>query len=367
MKLRRMLFLLPLSLMVFLFLALPSAMRSPDTVPGLEEHSRTLLRIWITSAPGGAQNWLTQQLRTWEKQQPGVMTYLRTVSPEEAASPDAVMPDIILHMPGDLSDPGSLLTPLDCPDGLRDELLRCGRWRNQQTGLPLCWGAWVLAVDSALEPGTAVTPAPTTLLGRPAATHAPTSPPAYPLAAASAAACPLQSPGGAALLALQCTLSRNERPPLPDNLAQLSPTAVYAAWQARSCASAMLTTGQMTAFSSLVSGGKGFPFRVIVPDEVITDQVWLAGITADAPPEAAELLAFLISPDAQQALVSQGLHTVRDDLTLYTSGFSAQVEYAAVAGLAAVNAYLLPEQVHQAAWQSLQGTLDFTEALLPLL
>ena len=367
MKLRRVLILIPLALIVLLLLILPGVLRTQEPIPGLTGSDRTLLRIWLMGSPGGGQSWLTQQLHAWEKQHPGVTTYLRTVSPEEVQSSEAVLPDVLLYMPGDITEPGSLLQPLTCPDGLREELLRCGRWRGEQLGLPLCWGAWVLAVDSALEPGTALTPAPTTLLGKPAATASPTAAPGYPLTAAAGAECPLQSPGGAALFALQLLLPPGERPPFPEDLAQKSPAEVYADWQARRCASAMLTTGQATAFTSLVSGGKGFPFRILVPEEIVTDQVWLASLTADAPPEAASLLAFLTGRDAQEALAAQGLHTVRDDMRLYAAGFSAQVEQAAGTGLSAVNAYLPAGDVHSAAWQSLQGTLEFTSALLPLM
>ncbi|MBQ7848151.1 MAG: hypothetical protein IJ343_00305 [Clostridia bacterium] len=367
MKLRRVLVLIPLAVTVAVLLALPRVLRAPEPVPGLEGGDRTLLRIWLMGSPGGAQSWLTQQLRRWEKQHPCVTTYLRAVAPEEAQSPEAVLPDMILYMPGDLNNPAGGLQPLACPDGLREELLRCGRWQGEQLGLPLCWGAWVLAVDSALEPGTALTPAPTTLLGKPAATSSPTASPGYPLAAAAAADCPIQSPGGMALFSLQLLLPPGERPPFPDDLAQKTSASVYADWQARRCASAMLTTGQATAFTALVSGGKGFPFRILVPEEIVTDQVWLASLTADAPAEAASLLAFLTGPEAQQALAAQGLHTVRDDMTLYTAGFSARVEQAAGTGLSAVNAYLPAPSVHSAAWQSLQGTIRFSQALLPLL
>ena len=129
----------------------------------------------------------------------------------------------------------------------------------------------------------------------------------------------------------------------------------------------MLTTGQATALTSLVSSGKGFPFRIIVPGEVVTDQVWMASVTADAPPEAAALLSFLTEREAQQALTSQALHTVRDDLTLYTAGFSAEVEQAGQRTLSVINAYLSAQQAHDAAWQALQGTPGFSEALPPLL
>lgn len=349
------------------------AMTGTGRIPGLAAPERTLLRIWAVNAPGGAQTWLKTQLRRFEKQNPGLSTYLRTVQPEELTAPDSLPPDVVLYMPGDLTDPQALFLPLTGDmtgrerGPLREELLRCGRWQGMQYGLPVCWSGWVLAIDSALEPGSAVTPAPTTLLGRPALTPAadasPT--PAYPLAAVRQAACPLQSPGGAALFTL--TLLVPELPGRPEEIGSRSAAEVYAAFQRRQCATAMLTTGQATAFSGIVSGGGGFPFRVMTSQEIITDQVWLASVTADAPRQAALLLSHLTSPDAQKALSAQGLHTVRDDLTLYAAGMSAQIEAAARQSLCAINAYIPAQTVQSAAWQCHQGMLPLSEALLPLM
>ena len=354
-------------------LALPGLMENSGDIPGLGTADRVLLRIWVVDAPGGGQAWLKEQLRAFEKTNPGVSTYLRTVSAEELTNPEAILPDVVLYLPGSLTDPQELFLPLSGEavgretSALREALLRCGRWQGQQYGLPLCWGAWVLCIDSALEPGSALTPAPTTLLGKPAATAAPdaTAEPGYPLTAANQADCALQSPGGAALFTLSLLLE--ELPALPEGFGTLTSGEVYTAFQQRQCATAMLTTGQETAFSALVSGGGGFPFRTMVPDEIITDQVWLASVTADAPPEAALLLAHLTSTGAQQALSGQGLHTVRDDLTLYAAGTAARVEQAAHRALSVINAYMDREQVQSAAWQVLQGTLPLSDALLPLL
>ncbi|MBQ8200795.1 MAG: hypothetical protein IJZ74_03390 [Clostridia bacterium] len=366
--LRRILCPLALAAIAMLILSAPALLRQSASIPGLEAEERTLLRIWVTNAPGGAQAWLTAALRQWEKQHPGVMTYLRTVSAETLTDPDTVLPDVVLYMPGDLTAPQTLFTPLSGALTAKEALLRCGRWQGQQYGLPLCWGAWVLAIDSALEPGSALTPAPTTLLGKPAATQPSASQtPGYPLAAASQSACALQSPGGAALLALTCLLEQTERPPLPEDFAHLSSSQVYSAFQARKAATAMLTTGQVTAFTSLTSAGKGFPFRVITPSEVVTDQVWLASLTPGAPQEAAALLAHLTSADAQQLLSRQGLYTVRDDLVLYAAGTSAEVERAGMRALSAINAYIPSTDAAAAAWQAFQGALGFSEALLPLM
>lgn len=353
--------------------ALPDMMAKDANIPGLTVSERVLLRIWAVSSPGGGQAWLKEQLRAFEKQHPGVSTYLRTVSAAELTKPGTVLPDVVLYMPGDVTNPEACFLPLSGDmvlresSAIREELLRCGRWQAQQYALPLCWGAWVLCIDSALEPGSAVTPAPTTLLGRPAAMDSPaaTDVPAYPLAAAAQADCALQSPGGAALFSLALLLA--ERPPLPEDFGTLASSEVYAAFQKRQCATAMLTTGQETALSALVSGGSGFPFRTMVADEIITDQVWLASVTADAPDEAALLLSWLASAQAQKALSAQSLHTVRDDLTLYAAGTSAQVEQAARQSLTAISAYVDSAGAASAAWQFFQGTVSLSEALLPLL
>lgn len=362
-----------LGLIGLLAAALPSLMTQRRDVPGLTAEDRVLLRIWAVNAPGGGQAWLKQQLKQFEKANPGVATWLRMVSPDDLADPAAILPDVVLYMPGDLTNPEALFMPLSGAmtaresGPIREELLRCGRWQGQQYGLPLCYGAWVLAIDSALEPGSAVTPVPTTLLGRPSATTAAdaTPEPGYPLDAAAGADCPLQSPGGAALFTLGLLLE--EQPPLPESFGTLPSAEVYSAFQKRQTASAMLTTGQATAWAGVVSGGSGFPFRIMTAEEVITDQVFLASVTADAPDEAALLLSHLASTAAQQALSAQGLHTVRDDLTLYAAGMSAKVEQAAGRALSAINAYIPAQEVRSAAWQFFQGTKSLSEALLPLM
>ncbi len=356
-------------LLLGLALWLLPQMTGSARIPGLTAKDRTLLRIWTINAPGGGQAWLKKQLRQFEKQHPGVSTYLRNVAAEELSNPESLPPDIVLYMPGDLTAPDDHFLPIsgEMTDLLREELLRCGRWKGQQYGLPLCYGAWVLAIDGTLEPGSAVTPAPTTLLGKPAATaSAGAMPePGYPLEAAAQAACALQSPGGTALFTLGLLLE--DLPPLPDSFGSLSASEVYSAFQGRKCATAMLTTGQATAFFAQVSGSSSFPFRLMAAQEIITDQVWLASVTPDAPPEAALLLSHLASAEGQKALSGQGLHTVRRDLTLYAAGISATVEQAARQSLSAINAYLPPEDTAHAAWQFFQGRTTLSEALLPLL
>lgn len=365
--------LLPLiSLLLIIFIwAVPHLLKS-QKIPGLTGNDRVLLRIWTVNSPGSGQTWLKKQLHAFERANPGISTYLRSVTAEELVNPDAILPDVILYMPGDVLHPDELFLPLSgampARDGLmREELLRAGRWQNQQYGLPLCWGGWILAIDGAFEPSAACTPAPTTLLGRPAATseeQAATEPP-YPLEAVLEAASALQAPQGAALFTLPLLLE--QLPPLPKDFASLTSNEVYAAFQQRLCASALLTTGQATAFSSLTAGGGGFSHRIITPKEIITDQVYLASVTKGAEPTAALLLSFLTSADAQQALFSQGLHTARNDLMLYPAGMPAKVEQASHCSLAAINAFIPASEVHTAAWTYFQGSITLDEALLPLM
>lgn len=362
MKPRHLLAAAAVPLLLGALLALPHTRQEAEHVPGLDAPQRTLLRIWLTGSPGGGQAWLTAQLQAFAKHHPGVMTHLRIVSPQELTVPDAVLPDLVLFQPGDVTDPAAHFVPITGDWPLRAPLLHAGQLDGTQYALPLCWGAWVLAIDSALDPAPAATPAPAPLLGRPAATEAPVQPPAYPLAAASAADVPLQSPGGAALISLASLLPASGRPPLPQSFAQLTPAEVYAAFQGRKCASAMLTTGQLTAFSSLVSAGRGFPYRTLVPPGVTTDQLLMAALTADTPPQAVELLQFLTGAQAQQALTSQALQTVRDDLTLYATGLPHAVEQAGKQLLLAVNAFLPADQAQSMAWQVWQGLAPLPDA-----
>lgn len=328
---------------------------------------RQLLRIWSVSSIGGSDSWLKKQLQQFEKRNPGVMTYLRTVAPDELTAENAVLPDLILYTPGTIAAPQDLFTPISGTEMIREELLRASRWQDSQYALPLCWGAYVLCIDSRLEPYAAQTPSPTTLLGRPAATPDVSSTPLpYPYEAVMTAATPLLAPSGCGTFVLCSLLPNAQRPTLPDETH--SPSDVYSLFRSGKCASAMLTTGQVTAFSALTSAGKGFPFRTMVPDSIITDQVLLGSIVKGAEHSAApQLLAFLTSQEAQQALTSQTLHTVRTDTKLYAAGVEGETESAARRSLTAINAFVSPQDVHIAAWQVYSGRLSMSEALLPLL
>lgn len=326
--------------------------RQAERLPGTEAPPRRLVRVWVCSSVGGGESWLRESLKAWEKQTPGAMTFLRVVSPEEIVREDAVLPDVLLYTPGSIAAPQELFAPLNSITGVREPLLRAGRWQAQQYGLPLCYAGYALAVDGSAEPHLATTPAPTTLLGRPAAT-------------AEAAASPtpgipesieILAPGGCGLFTLGSLTQ--QCPPLPATQAQAE---VYQRFRARQAPAALLTTGQITALQGQ------FPFRVLTPEEIITDQVFMASLFPGADESAAELLAFLISPDRQRRLSQQGLYTVREDLRLYASGTEALMEAASARALTVINAYISPEDVQAAAWQYYHGQQGLSTALTPLL
>lgn len=323
-----------------------------EHLPGAEAAQRRLIRIWVCSSIGGGESWLRDCLKAWEKKNPGAMTFLRTVSPEELSREDAVLPDVLLYAPGSITAPQELFVPLSNASGIREPLLRAGRWQMQQYGLPLCYAGYALAIDSAAEPHLAVTPAPTTLLGKPAATADPqaTATPGIPENITPLA------PKGCGLFTLGCLMEQH--PPLESTL---TTAEVYRQFQSRQTPAALLTTGQITALSGI------FPFRVLTPGEVITDQVWLASLFPEADESAASLLAYLTSAECQKKLSQQGLYTVREDLRLYATGTEGAMESAAARSLTAINAYVPTEDTQAAAWQYIHGQTGLSEALLPLL
>lgn len=318
--------------------------RQNRPIAGLSGDNRTLLRVWMLRTPGGAARWVETQLSAYERQHPGVLIYLRQVSADELTAEETLLPDVVLYRPGDITDPDGLFLPISGDAPIFAGLLSGGR----QVAYPLCWGAWVLAVDSAYDPQTAATPAPTTLLGRPSSTLSPEQTPAlFPLEKADAANCPLLSPGGCALYALREIFANQAYPRWTDDFAQLPSDTVYQRFRERKCASAMLTTGQVVAFSGLTSAGKGFPFRVMVGQTVTTEQVLLSSICAGAQDGAADLLSFLVSRGAQEQLVHQGLFSVREDLALYPSGWAAEVEQAARRAIVMPDAFQSDEALRQ--------------------
>lgn len=339
---------------ILLLFQLSSLRPVSPSLPGTDAAPGQLLRIWISSSIGGSESWLRSCLKSWEKKHPGIMTFVRTVSPEEITREDVVLPDIMLYTPGDFTAPQQIFVPLTNLDGLRVEALRAGAWQGKQYGLPLCYAGYVLAIDSAAEPHSAAAPSPTTLLGRPAPTEqAPPFP--TPELPTNISLC---IPKGVGLFTLDLL---HVVPSFVHEPIELTSSQVFSRFRSRQASAALLTTGQVTALNGV------FPFRVMTPEEIITDQLWLSSLFPHAHDPAADLLAYLTSMEAQRKLTGQCLYSVREDLRLYASGTEGLMESAAAHGLTFINAYVPASDAEQAAWQLFQGRITRHEALLPLL
>ncbi|MBR4080992.1 MAG: hypothetical protein IKK21_04335 [Clostridia bacterium] len=365
MKLKLLLRLAALLLAAVIVMTIPPLLAGgrPDAaLPGAEDTPRTLLRIWVTDAPGGGMAWLRKQLSAFEKTHPGVSAYVRQVSPEMLQHGDHPLPEIILFMPGDVTDPDAIFLPMTGAVQGEEALLRAGRWQGRQYAAPLCWSGWVLAVDSRCDDVPQTTPAPTTLLGRPAATPAPqpSATPGYPAEKVKTAAVPLLAPHTGGLFSLRALLGSTEIMPSQEHL---TTRQVYDAFLQQKTASALLTTGHVAALESLQRAGRSFPCRILTPEEIITDQVWMAGLTGSSS-TAAALIAYLTGEDAQRGLTEQSLHGIDLSHPMYFDGVPALMEAAARRSLTVINAFHARETVSRAAWQAFLGD---TDALPPLL
>lgn len=122
------------------------------------------LTVWLM--PGGVNDrkLLNQACAAFEKQQPGVRVFLRTVTAEEWTAADAVLPDVALLATGSLNIPERVLVPLA---GI-EEAGASGRSGGVTYALPLWLEANVLSFPTAwIASASTAQPAPSALLASP--------------------------------------------------------------------------------------------------------------------------------------------------------------------------------------------------------
>ena len=357
------LFLLTLAMLALLLVPPLFAGENPVQLPGAAVADRQLLRVWVLGVPGGGMRWLRGCIRTFEKAASGVSVYVRQNAPLEDVR--EYPPDVLLFLPGELTTPEGILLPLATKIEAEEPLLRSGRWQGTSYALPVAWGAWALCINRQWDstPSTGA-PVPTAFLGYPSATASPDKTLPYPREGMLRSPIPLAAPKGVGLVSLGLLLPQESRPPLGDAF-PMDSVAAYQAFAAGRAGSALLTTGQITALEALQQLGRGVPFRVMVPDIIVTDQVWMAGLCRESPMGAA-FLQHLASDGCQQALNAQGLHAVRRDVPGGAGHTALAVDESARRGFIAMNAFLPRETAAQTAWQLFQGILSLPEGL-PLL
>ena len=313
-------------------------------LPGSAGKRRVILRVWDVDGPTGSSAWLRAQCAAFEKALPGITVYLRSVPAEECLAPDAVLPDVVCFADGTFTAPEALLSPLSGMEAVEERFLQSGRWQGKQYALPLAAEGWVLAVREEYLPEPVHTPAPTSLLGRAAASPQPAEEALPPLDTLRRKPLPLAA-RGQGLFALCAWLGAS---PLALPEASMTQEAVLAALTRGEAAAALLTTGQWAKLEETTAREQRAAYQPWAPAEMLAPRMLYAGLTAGAQPEAAALLSYLISETAQRELAQRFLFSVRENLALYFASPWAELESAMGRGYP-VNAFLPRERVENAA------------------
>ena len=167
---RRVSLLLSLMMTAVLIYLLPGMMSSFETGDGnrMDERLRPAqmrtLTVWLM--PGGIDDrkLLSEACAAFEKEQPGVRVFLRTVTAEEWTAPDAVLPDVALLATGSLNIPEKVLIPLA---GM-EEAGASGRSGGVTYALPLWLEANVLSLPAEwIEATSTAQPTASALLASP--------------------------------------------------------------------------------------------------------------------------------------------------------------------------------------------------------
>ena len=265
-----------------------------DLPPGARAARRQLITVWVAGDLPGASSWLRGQAAAYSAAHPGVSVWLRTVSAQELSHIADAPPDL-LAFTADTQAPAGEAVAL-CASGYA-----------------------LLSLDQ-----TAVTPAPRSLFG-----VSPTpDPAATPPADAVWPAHFVMDDGFGALAAAALGAQTGGE--------AVSSGAALSRFLAGE--PALLTLGQARA-----ARAKGAAFRVLAAAPA-TD-LTLYGMVCGESEAAADLLAYLDSAPARQALAAQGLIPVRPGPRLYGADQpAAQAIEAALADGWLAPAYVWAEQ-----------------------
>jgi|GEM_PF-876157 len=107
--------------------------------------ARTLV-VWVISDAAEDRKLLSTLCSAFEKEQKGLHVYLRRVDAEELYAQDAVLPDVLMHVTGEITASEEILLPLHMPDGMPELLASSGRSKGVQYALPLWYSPNVLSL-----------------------------------------------------------------------------------------------------------------------------------------------------------------------------------------------------------------------------
>ena len=166
MKTRRMGMMTALLLTAALFLILPGLMRtllarqSGRVDASLRPPRLRTVTAWVMNGQMDDGRLMASACAAFEKQNPGVRTFLRNVTAEELYAEEAVLPDVLLFEPGMVAAPEKALLPLT------DTSAPSGMHAGVCYAVPLWLAPHVLAVPQNWMQAEALpTPVPGSLLG----------------------------------------------------------------------------------------------------------------------------------------------------------------------------------------------------------
>lgn len=107
--------------------------------------SRTMV-VWVTSWMEEDRKLISSLCSAFEKQRPGLRIFLRRGDAEELYGQDAVLPDAVLHVTGDVLSPDDAFVPMSLPENLPQQVAASGTSQGTMYGLPLWYSPLVFSV-----------------------------------------------------------------------------------------------------------------------------------------------------------------------------------------------------------------------------
>jgi len=109
--------------------------------------ARTMV-VWVTSWLEEDRRLIANLCTAFEKQCPGLRVFLRRTDAGELAVKDAVLPDVVLHVTGDILSPGDGLVPLSLLETEGQQGKSSGCWQGVQYAVPLWYSPLVCSVPA---------------------------------------------------------------------------------------------------------------------------------------------------------------------------------------------------------------------------
>lgn len=277
------------------------------------------LRVWVCQDVSSTlPSWLSSQIKTFEKANPGVHVRVRSVPRGTWLDSEAVYPDVIIFSEGMIDAPQDFLSPFAKTDGFIAEAMRAGKWMGEQYALPLSLGGYAVLINESIWPSGEPLKDPMPVAGLfeesvPAA-NGDVNEDSVTVAKKKQIRYALFIPRSGALTASlgwsdATTAARTLN--LPEGFGTATPDAAYSAFVGGNVGSIVATVDQTRKFAAREASGKGFAYRVETPLDPFCDLITFVGRVHSgdsARDKVADLfVAGLVGSEAQAMLPSYGM------------------------------------------------------------